>query len=147
MTSSSKLPGGPDAWEVLAQLWQLMSSLLDESAPALEAIGLTPKAYFVLAAVDEHPFPAELARVMHLPPPTVTYLVKQMEAVGFLERRAEPGDLRKFRLILTEGGRRAVSVAREAMGRDVLARLARLTPGEVATFDQTLRRLARPGVE
>ena len=49
-----------------------MQSVMDDSEPDLEALGLTPKAFFLLAAVEEHPFPAELARRMHLPPPTVT---------------------------------------------------------------------------
>ena len=84
--SSSESKQESDAWNVLAHLWQLTQSVLDESAPALEAIGLSPKAFFLLTTVEEHPFPAELARLMHLPPPTVTYLVKQMEAKGFLKR-------------------------------------------------------------
>ena len=74
--------GGPDACGILANLWQLIQSVMDDSEPALEALGLSPKAFFLLEAVEEHPFPAELARRMHLPPPTVTYLVKQLEAKG-----------------------------------------------------------------
>ena len=78
MSSSSK-KGRPDACGILANLWQLIQSVLDDSEPDLEALGLSPKAFFLLAAVEEHPFPAELARRMHLPPPTVTYMVKQLE--------------------------------------------------------------------
>ena len=47
-------------------------------------LGLSPKTFFLLTAVEEHPFPAELARKMHLPPPTVTYMIKQLEERGFL---------------------------------------------------------------
>jgi DNA-binding MarR family transcriptional regulator len=147
MTSSSEGPCGTETWGILAHLWQLMQSVLDESAPALEEMGLTPKAFFLLAAVEEHPFPAELARVMHLPPPTVTYLVKQMEAAGFLERRPEPGDLRKFRLVVTDAGRRAIGSGREAIGSVVNARLARLGPEEIGPFDRVVERLARPASE
>jgi DNA-binding MarR family transcriptional regulator len=145
MTLSSQGPGQLDAWGILAHLWQLIQTVLDDSAPALEAIGLTPKMFFLLSAVEEHPFPAELARLMHLPPPTVTYMVKQMESKGFLGRRTEPGDLRKFRLILTDDGRRAMAQAHEAIGQVMSARLVRLAPEEVGSFDRLVERLARPG--
>ena len=147
MTSSSDEPCGSDASGTLAQLWQLMQSFLDEAAPALERVGLTAKAFFLLMEVQERPFPAELSRSMHLPPPTVTYLIKQMVAGGFLERRAEPGDLRKFRLVVTEAGRRAVEGAHEAIGAVVNARMARLGPEEIGLFNRVVERLARPGSE
>ncbi len=144
MAKSGARPAGPDAWEILAHLWQVMWSVLDESAPALEAVGLTSKAFFLLSAVEEHPFPAELARAMHLPPPTVTYLVKQMEAGGFLERRGEPGDLRKFRLVLTDPGRRAIASGRETLGAVFQARLTHLATREVESFEWVLARLSGP---
>src|SRR5262249_60060625 len=100
MSSRSK-KSGPDASDILADLWRLMQSVMDDSEPELVALGLSPKAFFMLEAVEDHPFPARLARRMHLPPPTVTYLIKQLEAGGFLERRAQPNDPRKVPPVVT----------------------------------------------
>jgi DNA-binding MarR family transcriptional regulator len=141
--SSSGEKGEPDACSILANLWQLIQSVMDESEPALGALGLSPKAFFLLEEVGDHPFPAELARRMHLPPPTVTYLVKQLEALGFVERRAEAGDLRKFRLIQTPAGKEALIRGAEALGGIFDERLRRLAPKEVAAFDRIVSRLAR----
>jgi len=140
--SSSGKKGRPDACGILANLWQLMQSVLDDSEPDMEALGLSPKAFFLLATVEDHPFPAEIARRMHLPPPTVTYMVKQLEEKGFLERRAEPGDLRKFRLVQTVAGREALENGREILGFVLGRRLQRLDRGEIVTFDEIVKRLA-----
>jgi DNA-binding MarR family transcriptional regulator len=139
-TSSSK--GKPDACGIMANLWQLIQSVLDESEPDMEALGLSPKAFFLLAAVEECAFPAEIARRMHLPPPTVTYLIKQLEERGFLERRTEPGDLRKFRLVQTVAGRDALDRGQEVLGFVLGKRLKRLNRAEIVTFDEIVKRLA-----
>jgi DNA-binding MarR family transcriptional regulator len=145
--SSSREKGGPDACGILANLWQLIQAVMDDSEPDLEALGLSPKAFFLLAAVADHPSPAELARRMHLPPPTVTYMVKQLEEKGFLERRAEPGDLRKFRLVQTDAGRKALGRGRDALGLVLGERLRRLDREDVVAFDRIVGRLAgRDGV-
>ncbi len=140
--SSSGKKGGPDACGILANLWQLVQSVLDDSEPALGALGLSPKAFFLLVSVEEHPFPAELARKMHLPPPTVTYMVKHLERQGFVERRAEPGDLRKFRLVVTSAGREAMRKSQEALGVVLAERIRRLEPEELVAFDRSVKRLA-----
>jgi DNA-binding MarR family transcriptional regulator len=142
--SSSGEEGGRDACGTLAHLWRLIQSVMDDSEPALEALGLSAKAFFLLEAVGAHPFPAELARRMHLPPPTVTYLVKQLETRGFVERRAEAGDLRKFRLVQTPAGKEALRRGGAALGGVFDERLRRLSPGEIASFDRIVSRLARP---
>ena len=144
MPSSQGVPSGREGWGVLSHLWRLLQAVSDESSSALQAIGLTPKSLGVLAAVEEHPFPAELARQMVLPPPTVTYIVKHLEARGFVERQAEPGDLRRFRLVVTAEGRRALREGSEAVGAFFAERLARLTPEELAVFDRLAERLAAP---
>jgi DNA-binding MarR family transcriptional regulator len=64
---------------------------------------------------------------MHLPPPTVTYLVKQLEAKGFLERRAEAATS-KFRLVQTALGSDALCRGREVLNRPLGERLGRLSP-------------------
>ncbi len=142
--SARRGEGGPDACGILANLWQLIQSVMDDSEPELEALGLSAKAFFLLESVEEHPFPAELARGMHLPPPTVTYLVKQLEAKGFLERRAEAGDLRKFRLVQTPAGREALGRGGAALGAVFEGRLRRLSPREVASLDRIVSLLAGP---
>jgi DNA-binding MarR family transcriptional regulator len=139
--SSSGKKRQPDARGVLANLWHFMQSVLDEAAPGLDVLGLTPKTFFLLTAVEEHPFPAELARRSHLPPPTVTYMIKQLEEKGFLERQAEPGDLRKFRLILTGNGRLALRRGWGALGTTLVDRLDRLDREDAIAFDRIVKRL------
>ncbi|MDR3633229.1 MAG: MarR family transcriptional regulator [Isosphaeraceae bacterium] len=141
--SPSGKKGEPDACGILANLWQLVQSVMDDSEGDLETLGLSPKAFFLLDTVKEHPFPAELARRMHLPPPTVTYLVKQLEAKGLLERRAEPGDLRKFRLVPTAAGKDALRQGQAAFSGVLSERLRRLDPEDVAAFDRIVEQLAR----
>ncbi len=141
MSSSSK-KGRPESSSILANLWQLLQSVLDDSEPGMEALGLSAKAFFLLGKVADHPFPAEIARKMHLPPPTVTYMVKQLEQKGLLERRAEPGDLRKFRLVQTVAGRKALEKGHAVLGFALGERLKRLGGEEIVLFDAMVKRLA-----
>jgi DNA-binding MarR family transcriptional regulator len=141
--SVSETEGGSDAWGIFAKLWQLLQSVMDDSAPALEGMGLSPKAFFLLTSVEDVPFPAELARLMHLPPPTVSYLVKQLEGKEYLERRAEPGDLRKYRLVLTQRGKRAIRQGREAVGKVISARLVRIESEDLEMFNRIASTLAQ----
>jgi DNA-binding MarR family transcriptional regulator len=146
MPASGKKQAVPDVSDILANLWQLVQSVLDESEADLDGLGLSPKTYFLLAAVDEHPFPAQLARRMHLPPPTVTYMIKQLEERGFLARKAEPGDLRRFRLVQTAAGTEALRKGRETLSAILVERLRRLDRQDVVVFDRIVRRLAEKTV-
>lgn len=75
------------------------SSLIDESAPTVEHLGLSPSEFFPLAMVDELPFPAKLARDLHLPPPTITTSRNPFVKPSLLGRHADPRDLRRIRLV------------------------------------------------
>ena len=134
-------PTAPGPWEILSHVWQLTTSLMDEAAPALEALGVHPKALFLMAALEHHACPAQLARALNLPPPTVTYIVKALEAKGYVNRRPVPADLRKFRIALTPRGREALSMGQRKVAEVFAARLGRLSAEEVAALDRSLARL------
>ena len=68
--------------------------------------------------------------------------MKQLEEKGLLERRTEPGDLRKFRLVQTVAGRKAIAQGQEVIGLVLGQRLHRLDRDEIATFDKLVKRLA-----
>ncbi|QDE72028.1 hypothetical protein BHS09_36410 [Myxococcus xanthus] len=71
------------SWGVLP--WAVISSV----AADIAALGLETKELFVLAEVDAHPYPAELAAVLCIPKPSVTLYVKRLEAAGFLRREID----------------------------------------------------------
>ena len=60
--------------------------------------------------------PSELAGRLQISKQALNYLLGQLERRGYLERRADPDDLRSKRIVLTERGRSAIPVIREAVG-------------------------------
>jgi MarR family transcriptional regulator for hemolysin len=81
----------------------------DESA---REIGLTLARARVLTALLplEHATQAELAAAIGIEPPTLKRHIDALEAEGYLERRAHPGDVRKRAIYLTERARNAKTV-------------------------------------
>ena len=138
---------GSDPLGVFCDLWGMISSVLDDLEPTLSVLGISPKAFFLLQMVEEHPSPAELSRRMHLPPPTVTYLIKQIEAQGYLERRAVPGDLRRFHLAPTLAGLEAIRLGSAAISAVFAARMARLDTGDLTAFARAVKRMTAPNDE
>jgi DNA-binding MarR family transcriptional regulator len=130
-----------------SQLWslnfQLLMSVMNGVAPAVRKEGLEMKEFFLLSEVDEHPNPADLARVLITPKPTITFMVKRIEAVGYLRRELEPGDLRRFRLTLTAAGRKAMERARTLLDEAFGERLNRLTPLQRVELQRLLERMVR----
>src|SRR3981081_159832 len=112
-------------WTLWTLILQVMSSLLAEVAPRIRGLRLEIKEFLLLSKLDEHPNPAELARALITPKPSVTFMVKRMEALGYLRRELQPEDLRRFRLTLTPSGRRAMESGREIFDREFGRRLSR----------------------
>jgi DNA-binding MarR family transcriptional regulator len=128
-----------------AKLWslnhRLLMSVIGTVAADVEALGLDVKELFVLAEVDEHPYPAELASALVMPKPTMSVYVKRLEAAGFLRREIDAADLRRHRLLLTPTGRktmqRGLTLLADAFGE----RLGRLCAAEQAQLRALLERL------
>ena len=68
-----------------ARYFRVMS-VIPSVAPTVSSLGIEVKELFVLAAVEEHPYPAELAARLHMPEQTVIVYLKRLEAAGFVVR-------------------------------------------------------------
>ena len=137
---------GPMAKIDPAKIWslnyRLLTSVITSVAPDIAALDLETKDLFLLAEVDEHPHPAELAAVLLMPKPTVTVIVKRLEAGGFLRREIDAADLRRFHLTLTPAGRKAMTLGLALLSSAFGARLARLSAAQQAELKTLLEQLA-----
>jgi DNA-binding MarR family transcriptional regulator len=129
-------------WALWTLNLQVMTSLMAEVAPRIRALRLEIKEFLLLSKLDENPNPADLARALMTPKPTVTFLVKRMEALGYVHREMQRDDLRRFRLTLKPSGRRAMESAREIFDQEFGRRLARLTQAQRLVLMRILERMA-----
>jgi DNA-binding MarR family transcriptional regulator len=129
-------------WTLWTLNFQVMTSLLADVAPRIRALRLEIKEFLLLSKLDEHPNPADLARALITPKPSVTFMVKRMEALGYLRRELEPDDLRRFRLTLTPSGRSAMESAREIFDQEFGRRLSRLTQAQRLELMRIFERIA-----
>jgi DNA-binding MarR family transcriptional regulator len=129
-------------WTLWTLNLQVMTSLMADVGPRIRALRLEMKDFLLLTKLDEHPNPAELARVLMTPKPSVTFLVKRMEAVGYVRRELQTDDLRRFRLTLTPAGRRAMESAREIFDEEFGRRLSRLTQAQQVELMRLIERMA-----
>jgi len=86
--------------------------------------------------------PSELAARLRVSKQALNYQLGELERLGYLERRADPDDLRSKRVALTRRGERAVRTIRDAVAeveREWAERLGR------ARFAQLLRLLRELG--
>src|SRR5258708_39405314 len=119
-----------DAAKIWSLNYQLLVSVISSVAPAISALGLETKELFLLAELDAHPYPAELADTLCMPKPTVTVNVKRLEAAGFLRREIDTSDLRRHRLLLTAAGRKAMKRGLAILSEAFAARLGRRRAAE-----------------
>ena len=96
-----------DAAKIWSLNYRVLLSVISSVETDITALGLDSKELFLLAEIDEHPYPAELATTMSMPKATVTVYLKRLEAAGFVRREIDPADLRRHRLLLTPAGRQA----------------------------------------
>jgi DNA-binding MarR family transcriptional regulator len=130
-----------DAAKIWSLNYQLLLSVIATVETDITALGLDSKELFLLAEIDDHPYPAELASTMSMPKATVTLYLKRLEAAGFLRREIDPADLRRHRLQLTPAGRRAskdgLALLSDAFGK----RLERLTRAQQKELKNLLEQI------
>lgn len=123
---------------------------LDE--PLEDALGLNTKELLVLSAIlDGFDTPGAVTERHRLPAPTVTRIVTKLVAAGLVERRSDPGDLRRQRLHPTESGAQTRARTR-ATAQDIVqahfghlpAELVHAALGALTRLDGALDRPAVP---
>jgi DNA-binding MarR family transcriptional regulator len=130
-----------DAAKIWSLNYRLIGSVINGVAPDLATLGLDPKEFFVLAEIDAHPHPAELAVQLSMPKPTVTFNLKRLEAAGFVRREIDTADLRRHRLIVTPAGRKIMVRALALLSGAFGARLSRLSSAEQAELGALLEKM------
>ncbi|RKH90137.1 MarR family transcriptional regulator [Corallococcus sp. AB045] len=129
-----------------AKIWSLnynlLMSVIAGVSPDISGLGLDTKELFVLAQVEEHPYPAELAATLSMPKPTITVYVKRLEAAGFLRREIDAEDLRRHRLQVTPAGRKVTAKGLAMLSEAFGARLGRLSAAEQAELRSLLEKLS-----
>ena len=116
-----------DAAKIWSLNYRVLLSVISSAEPDITALGIESKELFLLAEVDEHPYPAELAVTLSMPKPTVTVYLKRLEAAGFVRREIDPADLRRHRLLLPPAGRQATKDGLALLSDAFSKRLQRLT--------------------
>lgn len=83
-----------------------------------------------------------LAERLEITPAAVTKVIKRLEKLNYLERRADPADDRISRVFLKEEGRAVIHRIHEAFAQIDACVLGGFTPEEEATLTQLLRRVS-----
>src|SRR5260221_13946095 len=104
-------------WDLLLRNVNVLHSVLEKAEPELSLLELDAKRLFILCMVDANPFPADLARALSLPKPSMTFLMKKLEGSGYLRRPGGKGDLGRYRLTIKPAGIKARDKGAEAVNR------------------------------
>ena len=131
-------------WELLLRNVNVIHAALERAEPELSLLELDAKRLFILCMVDAHPFPADLARALSLPKPSMTFLIKKLEESGYLRRQGEKGDLRRYRLTITPSGIKARDKGADAVNGIFAACLNSLSAADQATFSRIVDQLQPP---
>lgn len=118
-----------------------MRDLRDETTPQLERLGLAPNDPWLLAGIEHRHHPTEVVRLTQMPAPTVSQMLKRLEAEGLLLRSLDPSDLRRYRFELTARGREVLRESRALLMGAMERRLARLSPQQQRQLHELLERL------
>jgi len=132
-----------EALEFLRLLWAIDHGLQRRSKRMERVIGVTGVQRLVIRVLAQFPAitPGQLAGVLHLHPSTITGVVQRLQRRGFVLRRIDPRDKRRWRLALTPRGRGIHSRRGGTLEGELERVLTRLPPPELAAAWRVLEAL------
>ena len=121
----------------------LLRDLIAAEQPVLDAHGLSMWGYIVLIALDRSPIrtQAALAEAIGADKTRIIPTLDELQAQGFIERRADPDDRRARLLALTSAGREVKDAVQTAIQRGEERWLGTLSSGDRAAFLRILEQL------
>jgi len=134
----------PGVLSFLRVLWELDHALNARSKRMHADLGVTGPQRLVVRALGlrSGASPAELARLLHLHPASVTRLVAGLVRRGLVARATHPTDSRRLQLSLTARGRRIDAARSGTVEAQVAAVLRHHGPRRAATAQALLSELA-----
>jgi DNA-binding MarR family transcriptional regulator len=138
---SGKSVSAVDAAKIWSLNYRVLLSVIACAEADICSLGLESKELFLLAEIDEHPYPAELAATLSMPKATVTVYLKRLEAAGFVRREIDPADLRRHRLLLTPAGRRVATDGLALLSGEFDERLGRLSAAQQKELKHLLEKI------
>ncbi len=94
-----------------------------------------------LLSVNDGASQRDMARMLHVAPPTVSKMLTTMEKTGLVERRTDEADQRRTRVYLTDAGRERSDEMGAAVGEYVNATFATLSEGDRRDLTRLLEKL------
>ena len=85
----------------------------------------------------------ELAEAEQVRPPSITRIVRNLEADGLVEREPDPADRRIVRVRATDRGRSVLEEGRRRRISDLAARLRTVDAGELETLERAAELIER----
>ena len=132
-------------WEIVRLTWQIQHRLFSAAAEGLQDLGIHPKALAILAILEALPHPGDIARSIGSPPPTVSNILKSLEAAGWVDRASDQTDRRRIAYRRTPAGDRILALGIERVDRAAAESLQQLSPDELGRLHELLIRAAGPG--
>jgi MarR family transcriptional regulator, temperature-dependent positive regulator of motility len=130
-----------DAAKIWSLNYRVLLSVISCAEAEICALGLESKELFLLAEIEEHPYPAELAATLSMPKATVTVYLKRLEAAAFVRREIDSSDLRRHRILLTPAGRQVATKGLALLSEEFDKRLGRLTVAQQKELKALLERI------
>lgn len=132
MTDSPSTASGVDALRVAGSLLLLTRAWEQQLRTSGDGAPLNITELGVLGQIDRGvEQPSRIARALRLDPARVTHLTDRLVSCGFVERRNDPSDRRRWQLVLTEAGHARLVTGRASMRAAMETLLAGLDPDEL----------------
>ena len=143
--AASDAPSGTDVLAFLRLLWAIDHGLQAHSKRMSRRLGVTGPQRLVIRVLGRYPrlTSGQLAALLHLHPSTLTGVVRRLSQNGFVTRRVDPADGRRFHLALTPRGRAIDSKRGGTVEGELEKALAEMTPGELSSAQRALATIGR----